>query len=291
MEVSGTPTPLEGDNLPRLEKVTWYGPSDPSNTHNLSLGRYMTLLSGPMLAPALDGIGEGLKISVPEVLMTLSIFLFAFASGSIVPVPLMVVLVASTKFEVSSPSVMGCWNKEERGKSYADRGFLPLLGPNLGLIVGGVTVQELSLRWLFWIFSIVDLIVVLLLIVFLPESNAQTILSRTAAALRNLTEGIYYTKADPLSSTLVDKSKVVLTRPYRLLSTQPMIELASLFLARDIGLLYIALSIFSSLWTGGMDRVWARRKERNEGQTVPEHRVPLTIPGALLIPISILWYC
>jgi MFS family permease len=60
---------------------------------------------------------------------------------------------ASAEFAVSGAIVADCWSADERGKSFAIRGFLPLLGPALGPIVGGVTVQKLSWRWTFCKYS------------------------------------------------------------------------------------------------------------------------------------------
>jgi MFS family permease len=38
------------------------------------------------------------------------------------------------------------------------------------------------------------------------------------------------------------------------------------------------------------DRIWRHLQNKAGGATAPEYRVPLVIPGALLIPIGLLWY-
>ncbi len=39
-----------------------------------------------------------------------------------------------------------------------------------------------------------------------------------------------------------------------------------------------------------MDRVWQHLKARAKGETQPEYRVPLMIPGAIILPVGLFWY-
>jgi len=104
-----------------------------------------------------------------------------------------------------------------------------------------------------------------------------------------------------------------------MLYTQPAIQLCSLMMGLQFGLLYIALSTFSTLWTerykqsptasglhylaivtgymvalqvGGWatDVIWARLKKKNAGETRAEYRVPMLVPGAILVPMGLVWY-
>lgn len=85
------------------------------------------------------------------------------------------------------------------------------------------------------------------------------------------------------------------------------------------GIMYLVLSTFPGLWEGvynesvGMgglnyislgvgfflgtqlcapaqDRIYRELKARNNGVGKPEFRVPLMIPGALLVPVGLFWY-
>ncbi|KAF2738581.1 major facilitator superfamily transporter [Polyplosphaeria fusca] len=349
--------------------VDWDGECDPNNPLNwslprkwfttilTSLGGLVTLMSGPMLAPALGVIGHDLEISAAEASMALSIFILAFAFGPLVLAPLSEVfgrrpiwivgctwyiiwntvcgvstnkglmiagrflagLGASAEFAVSGPIANDCWSPEDRGKSFTVRAVVPLLGPALGPIIGGVMVQELSWRWLFFVLSIFDAFILLLFIIFLPETHRQTLLSRKATSMRKSTGDSYYTRDDLSSPTLSSRLKLGLVRPFRLLITQPVVQLVSLLLGYQFGLLYIVHSTFANMWievygqspaasglhylaivTGcilgaivagwGMDRIWMTLKEKNGGRTKPENRVPLIVPGAILFPIGLLWY-
>lgn len=201
----------------------------------------------------------------------------------------------------------------------AIRGFLPLLGPAIGPIVGGVMVQEVNWRWLFYVMSILNGIIVTLFILFLPETHCQTLLTRKANRLRVSTGEPYHAEHESGAPTLANRLQVALVRPTLMLFTQPAIQLCGLIMGFQFGLLYIALSTFSSLWTkqykqsstasglhylaivtgyvialqvGGWatDRIWARLKAKNAGETRPEYRVPMMIPGVVLMPVGLLWY-
>ncbi len=127
-------------------------------------------------------------------------------------------------------------------------------------------------------------------------------------------------RGQPLPQTLRLKLSRSLLRPLRLLLTQPILQLIAIFLAYNFGILYIVLSTFATLWiqrygqdeahsgyhylalvvgytiaaqAGGrlMDALWARLKTRaGDDETAPEYRVPLMVPGAVLIPLGLLLY-
>ena len=221
--------------------------------------------------------------------------------------------------QVSRPIVNDCWTADERGKSFAISAFIPLMGPALGPIIGGIMVQEANWRWTFYVLSIFDTLVLVLFVFFLPETHAQTILSKKAAKLRKSTGEEFYTAEDMGAPKFSIKLKIGLVRPIRLLATQPIIQIVALVLAYQFGLLYIVHSTFATLWTtrygqsaamsglhyfaiiigcmigsfvGGWatDKVWAILKKKNGGKTRPENRVPLMVPGGVMIPIGLLWY-
>ena len=60
------------------------------------------------------------------------------------------------KEQVSSGLLGDCWRPEERGKSLSLYTFIPLLGPTVGPIIGGVISQHSTWRWSFWSTSAFD---------------------------------------------------------------------------------------------------------------------------------------
>ena len=217
-----------------------------------------------------------------------------------------------------------CWKPEQRGKSFAISTFIPLLGPAIGPIIGGLITQAIGWRWLFWTLSIFDTLLMLSALFVFPETSAQAILKRKARALRALHSAAnprrnYHTEYEILDQPLGARLRISLTRPVRLLTSQPIIQLMSFYLAYNFGVLYIVLSTFATLWTdryhqsisdSGLhyislaigytiaaqlgapltDRIWKRLQARAGGATAPEYRVPLMIPGAILIPAGLFWY-
>lgn len=312
-------------------------------------------MSGAVLAPALEDISRDMHSSREQTQMILSIYILAFAFGPLVLGPcsevfgrrpvwiacggfyilwntvagfsrtpgLMIAsrvlsgLGASGEFAIRGPAVADFWRPEERGRSYMISTFLPLLGPALGPIIGGAIVQGASWRWIFWTLSIFDGVPIVLSAFFLPETYAVVILGKKAAQLRKDTGKAYYTTGS--QAKLSSRLATSLTRPLRMLLTQPFIQIMAIFLAYNFGMLYIVLATFATLWIerygqsqlasglhyialaigytaasqiGGylMDRLWAYLKQRAGDKTIPEYRVPLMIPGAVLIPVGLLIY-
>ena len=324
----------------------------------LSNGGLVTLMSGAMLAPSLHAISQNFGTSEEEAQIFLSIFVLAFAFGPMVLSPftevfgrrpvwilsscfyilwntvagfsrspgLMIAscvlagIGASVEFAVTQPVLSDCWIPEERGKSYAISTFIPLLGPAIGPIVGGVVTQSIGWRWTFWILSIYDAILVIIGILVLSETYEPILLSKQASQLRKSTGRPYFTAdADFESQNLGVKLSRSLLRPLRLLVTQPILQVVAIFLAYNFGILYIVLSTFATLWiqrygqtesqsglhyialvigytiaaqVGGkvMDRLWGYLKTRSGESTAPEYRVPLMVPGAVLIPLGLFLY-
>jgi MFS family permease len=212
-----------------------------------------------------------------------------------------------------------CWLPEQRGHSFSISTFIPLLGPAIGSILGGFISEYVGWRWLFWVLSMLDALLMICTFIIFPETHAPTILGHKARALRKQTGQRYYTEYDEGNQALSKRLAVSLTRPCRLLQTQPIIQLMSLLLAYIFGILYIVLSTFATLWTerygqslgdSGLhyialaigytiaaqagaritDQIWKHLKARAGGETQPEYRVPLMIPGAIIIPIGLFWY-
>ncbi|KAF3057434.1 hypothetical protein GL218_06174 [Daldinia childiae] len=323
----------------------------------LSNGGLVTLMSGAMLAPALKSIAADLETDEEEAQIFLSIFVLAFAFGPMVLSPLAEVfgrrpvwmlsscfyilwntvagfsqtsglliasrilsgIGASAEFAISNPVLADTWIPAERGTSFAISTFIPLLGPALGPIIGGAVSQSIGWRWTFWILSIYDGFLVIVAFFVFSETYEVILLNRRAAKLRKSTGNPYYTATQAASETLRSRLSVSLTRPLRLLITQPILQVVAIFLAYNFGMLYLVLSTFATLWierygqsetqsglnyialvigytiaaqAGGrvMDRMWAYLKSKAGNNTAPEYRVPLMIPGAVLIPLGLLIY-
>ena len=152
-----------------------------------------------------------------------------------------------------------------------------------------------------------------------PETSAARILGKKARKLSKETGEHYHTEYEGPNVKFADKLWTSITRPTRLLATQPILQLVSLFMAYNFGVLYFVLSTFAMLFMDEYhqtvsqsgyhylalaigycfanqvgakitDRLWTRLRKRAGGSTAPEYRVPLMVPGGLLIPIGLFWY-
>lgn len=110
-----------------------------------------------------------------------------------------------------------------------------------------------------------------------------------------------------------------LVRPFILLGTQPIVQTLAIYMACIYGLMYLVLSTFPGLWetqygesvsVGGLnyislsvgaflctltcapmnDRIYRHLMKRNNNTGRPEFRIPLMVPGSLLIPIGLFIY-
>ena len=175
-------------------------------------------------------------------------------------------------------------------------------------------------RWVFWSVCIVNVLIQISGLFLLQETYGPKILHNKAKRLRRETENENLkTEFEHAELTLWSKLKVSFVRPFRLLGTQPIVQVLAVYMAYIYGLIYLVLSTFPTLWTeqyhenagiGGLnyislglgffvgtqigaplnDRVYRALKKRNNDTGRPEFRVPLMIPASLLVPIGLFWY-
>ncbi|PKX98945.1 putative MFS transporter [Aspergillus novofumigatus IBT 16806] len=205
----------------------------------------------------------------------------------------------------------GMNSDQDRWKAMAVFTLAPLLGTAIGPITG-------SWPWCFYVVSIAAAVVQLGAFFLLRETYGPVLLRRKCARMRKTTGNInLYTEYDGMSSTALLHKNLV--RPFRLLATQPIIQVLSLYLAYLNGILYLMVATFPDVWTTiyhesesigslnyisltvGMaiatqlgtriaDRVYQRLRANNEGVARPEFRLPILCAGACIVPIGLFWY-
>lgn len=225
-------------------------------------------------------------------------------------------------FQIGGGVLSDCFRAEERGKSIAIYSLAPLLGPAVGPIAGGFIAETTTWRWVFYSTSIVDGVIQIAGLFFLRETYGPKILRERAKRLRKETgDANYRTEAERQNKTLSQVLRTSLIRPFRLLFTQPIVQVLAVYMAYVYGIMYLVLSTFPTLWTspsfynestgiGGLnyislglgfwlgsqicaplnDRIYCRLKARNNDIGRPEFRVPLLGVSALLIPAGLFIY-
>ena len=140
---------------------------------------------------------------------------------------------------------------------------------------------------------------------FLPETYAPELLRR---------------KKGDHAKTIHRHILSALQRPFRVLLTQPIVQVLTLYLAYLFGIMYLLLASFPLLWTSpsyyrespsigslnyislgvGLflgtqsaaplnDAIFSRLTAGNKGVSRPEFRVPLMVPGSILVPVGLFW--
>lgn len=322
---------------------------------------FISPVSSSMVAPALSSLARDLHITKEaELELTLSIFVLAYSIGPLFLGPLseiygrVIVLqlanlvylvfniacgVAQSKGQLiafrflaglggSAPLAIGggvlgdCFTPEQRGKSVAIYSLAPLLGPAAGPIAGGFITENVSWRWVFYVTSISDAVIQIAGLFFLRETYAPKILKRRAQKIRKETnDQEYQTEFERQGRSLKQILPTALQRPFRLLGTQPIVQVLSLYMAYVYGMMYLVLSTFPTLWTspeyygesigiGGLnyislglgfwlgsqicaplnDRIYRRLKLRNNNVGRPEFRVPLLSVACFCTPVGLFIY-
>lgn len=198
----------------------------------------------------------------------------------------------------------------------------PLLGPAIGPIAGGFISENTTWRWVFYATSIATGVIQIAGLFFLRETFAPRILKIRAQKLRKTTgDPSYQTEEEKQNKTLSQSLRISLVRPFRLLFTQPIIQVLALYMAYIYGLMYLMLSTFSDLWTnsnyygestgiGGLnyislglgsflgaylcaflnDRFYRLFKARNNDTGKPEFRIPLLAVTTFVVPAGLFTY-
>ncbi|KAK0848829.1 hypothetical protein LTS02_013873, partial [Friedmanniomyces endolithicus] len=192
----------------------------------------------------------------------------------------------------------------------------PFVGPQLGPVIGGFINQFANWRWSFWVLIIWAAVQWTLIFFFVPETYAPVLLRRRAIRLRKET-GDDRWKA-PIEKMNKSVAKTVLwscVRPFQLLVLDPMVLNLCLLCAILLGILYLFFGAFPLVfennhgfneWQTGLsflgifvgtvigvsyDPLWKRNYVRlvrnNGGVSEPEFRLPPTILGAVLVPVSL----
>jgi MFS family permease len=192
------------------------------------------------------------------------------------------------------------------------------------LTVGGFIADYTTWRWDFWSITIANVFVQLLAFICLRETYPPRILGKEAARIRRKTGNKdLHTEWDDPERTLTKLYIRSFSRPWKLLFTQPIIQVLACYNAYNYGILYLFISTFPTLWEekygesvgiGGLnfisiaagnliasqicapcnDAIYKILKRRynytTDQEGIPEFRLPLMVIGALVTPIGLFWY-
>ena len=296
----------------------------PSLELQLALSAFLLAFAvGPLfLGPLSEIFGRRIILQ----LSNLFYFIFNLACGFSQNLPEIIAFRFLSGLGGSAPLGIGggvlgdIWLPQERGRAMALYSLMPLLGPAIGPIAGGFIAQYTTWRWVFWSTSIAAMLVQALGMFYLQETYAATLLDRKKKELIKITGNKeLHTEFDTPNRKFSAHIGTAFKRPFKLLLTQPIVQILSLYIGFVYGVLYLVLATFPLLWTqiyeekiaiAGLnyislglgfflgtqiaaktaDRIYKHLKAKNGDVGRSEFRVPLMFPGAVMVPIGLLIY-
>lgn len=247
---------------------------------------------------------------------------FSRSKGVLIAARLLAGLGSSAIYALGAGVLGDIYTPEQRGRSLGHYLLIPLLGVAIGPIVGGFITETTTWRWMFWSTSILQGVMTAASFLSFYETHADTILQKRAEQLRQTTGNPRYETVNEKLALGRSVSWVLrrsLSRPIRLLMFHPLIQIQACLSAFYYGVVYFVLSTFSSLFTtqyheststsglhyiaicvgeiagaeiGGplLDMTFVKLKKRAKGIATPELRVPMMLPGAILMSVGLFMY-
>lgn len=279
--------------------------------------------SGPTLwAPMSELIGRKMPIIVG--MFGYSIFTIATATSKDVQT-LMLSRFFAGFFSASPIAIVPAvfadiWNNQTRGVAIAMFAMAVFVGPFASPFTGGfITMSYLGWRWTMYIAAIMGFLAVGLCVLFLKETYAPAILVEKAKTLRRQTHnwGIRARQEE----VELDWEELItnnFSRPFRMLFTEPIVFLISIWMSFVYGLMYALLSAYPvvfqqihgmNLGVGSLpfigliigeflagayilydQRAYSKKLADNHNIPIPEWRLPPSILGGVCFTIGLFWF-
>lgn len=211
------------------------------------------------------------------------------------------------------------YNNKVRGLAITSFGATVFMGPLMGPFVGGFLTTSIGWRWTAYIPALMGFVSCILVTLFQHESYGPVILVSKASELRRktLNWGIH-AKQEEVEVDLKELLVKNVSRPLRILFTEPIVLLVTLYMSFLYGLLYLFLTAYSIVfqqrygWSPGvaglpyfgfiagevigfivivfLNPAYVRKLEQNEDVPVPEWRLPIVMAGGISFTIGLFWF-
>ena len=230
----------------------------------------------------------------------------------------------STPLVCAGGSISDLWSPMERVYAFPVFANAAFMGPVVGPIIGGFIGQSsrLSWRWTEWITLIMSGLVLILVVLFQPETFAPILLKWKAAHLRELSsDPRYRAEIEIRDESFLHRLQRALYRPFVLTFSEPIILLLAVYLMVIYIILFTFLDGYNYIFTEthrfsqGLTGLsfagiaiglclssclvpvihhWAQNdlkkvKEQGGQRLPPEFRLWFAIFGAPAIPIALFW--
>ncbi|CCG84744.1 protein of unknown function [Taphrina deformans PYCC 5710] len=215
-----------------------------------------------------------------------------------------------------SGAMADMWNNEQRGVAIAIFSSVNFIGPVAGPIVGSVMVGKYNWRSIEWLVCAYALTMTILDGLFIRETYAAVILQRRAVKMRHDTgDERFVAELERKSLTFSYVLQNYFSRPLKMLAMDPISQCFALFTAFSFGILYLTfvaypveysdvrgwskvesalpnIGVIIGVLFGLSACIWYQPRynealKKNDGQPVPEMRLPLLVVGAAVFPVGL----
>ena len=277
---------------------------------------------GPLIiAPASEMYGRFMIYNVCNAFFVIFTVACALSNsmGMLIAFRVLAGIAGSSPLTLGGGTIADIFPREQRAGAMAVWSMGPLLGPVLGPVAGGFLVNAKGWRWVFWIIAIFAGSFSICLYFFGRETYAPTLLARKTKRLQKETGNMNL--RSKLDSGLPPREIFArsIVRPIKMLLFSPIVLLMSIYVSINYGIMYLFFTtmtfvfegtyhfssgsvglsylgmgvglIIGMVYVGKMSDVYIRKAQASGGAK-PENRLelPLTIPGAILLPVGVFIY-
>ncbi|QRD81343.1 bicyclomycin resistance protein [Aspergillus flavus] len=321
-------------------------------------GTFISSFASAVFAPGTAGVAKAFGVSTEVGILGTTLFVLGFASGPLIwapsseligrRLPLTVGMFGVAVFSIASavakdiqtviicrffaglfgasqlsvvPAVLSdLFNNIHRGPAITVYSLAVFVGPFSGPFIGGfISSSFLGWRWTLYIPAFMGFACCSVFVLFLKETYAPCILIPKAEALRHQTSnwGVH-AKQEMVKVDFQELLEKYFTRPLRMLVTEPIILVVSLYMSFIYGLVYALLVaypyVFESVY--GMNpglsgltffgliigqvlacgfvlsqqSIYVKKLIANKNVPVPEWRLPPAIIGAPIFTVGVFWF-
>ncbi|KAL4891751.1 putative bicyclomycin resistance protein [Aspergillus ambiguus] len=350
VEFDGRDDPLHPFNWPFSTKIYI--------SFTIGFGAFTAAYTSGMFAPAIPDAGAEFGVSDEVGYLGTTLFVLGFASGPIIWAPaselvgrrwpLIVGIIGESIFTISSavskdlqtliitrffaglfgasqisvvPAVFtDMFDNTHRGVALVLYSLTVFVGPFTAPFTGGfIATSSLMWRWTLYIPAFIGFFSSILYVFILRETYTPLILSHKAALLRRQSlNWAIHAKQDEVEVDFRELLHNNFTRPLRMLITEPIIGLVSLYMSFVYGLVYALLEAYPYVFghVYGMNageagltfigliiglvlavtfivyqhKFYVQKLVANDYHQVPEWRLPPTIVGAPIFTVGLFWF-
>ncbi|CAI5760387.1 unnamed protein product [Candida verbasci] len=226
----------------------------------------------------------------------------------------------SASLVVAPASMSDMFDNKHRGTAISIFAMVLFGGPMIAPIMGGFTVKNSTLgwRWTAYFCGLIGVLAFVMNCFLLEETHHPIVLKNRAEELRRRTRnwGIY-APHEELTLSIKEIAEKNLVRPVKLLFTEPILFLISIYNSFIYGMLYLFLtavplifggvygwssgvaelpyvSMLLGVFCGGLMIIYFEKRynstmDANNGVPVPEERLLPMMVGGFTFPIGIFW--